>query len=240
MKTIQTTLGVKTMSKPLILLTDDDPATLAAYRRHLRRHFRLVTAGDGREAIDIIQAEMPDAVVSDLHMPMMNGISLLTEVRRMVPKALRILLTGQPDLVHAIEAINTGEVFRLLVKPCPSGAIVAAIEDGLGRSPSVNVAGGLGGIATATDPTLTVHASTRMQQRAIPPIMIEWLMRFGAQRWSRGASVYEFDKDSRRRLRRHIGQRLFSSVEQWLGAYVVVGGEQRVVTAGWRQRRRHR
>lgn len=228
------------MSKPLILLTDDDPSILAAYRRHLRRPFRLATAGSGREAIDIMQSEMPDAVVSDLHMPMMNGIALLSEVRRMAPKAVRILLTGQPDLSHTIEAINTGEVFRLLVKPCPSASIVAAIDDGLGRAPSPNATGVLGDLASKTDFALTVHASKRVQQRAIPPIVIEWLIRFGAQRWSRGASVYEFDKDGRRRLRRHIGQRLFASVEQWLDAYAVVGGEQRVVTAGWRQQRRHR
>ena len=228
------------MSQPLILLTDDDPAILAAYRRHLRRHFRLVTAGSGRVAIDIMQSEMPDAVVSDLQMPMMNGISPLAEVRRLAPKALRILLTGQPDLMHAIDAINTSEVFRLLVKPCPSEVIVATIDDGLARHPSPNAAAMLGGLASEADLALTVHASKRVQQRSIPPILIEWLMHFGVQRWSRGASVYEFDKDSRRRLRRHLGQRLFASVEQWLGAYIVVGGEQQVVTAGWRQRRRHR
>ncbi len=228
------------MSKPLILLTDDDPAVLAAYRRHLRRPFRLVTAGSGREAIDIMQSEMPDAVVSDLHMPMMNGITLLSEVRRMAPKAVRILLTGQPDLSHTIDAINTGEVFRLLVKPCSSDKIVAAIDDGLGRHPLPSAAGMLGDLESETDLALTMHASKRVQQRAIPPIVIEWLVRFGAQRWSRGASVYEFNKDSRRRLRRHIGQRLFASVEQWLDAYAVVGGEQQVVTAGWRHQRRHR
>ncbi len=228
------------MSKPLILLTDDDPAILAAYRRHLRRHFRLVTAGSGREAIDILQSEMPDAVVSDLQMPEMNGISLLTEVRRLAPKALRILLTGHPDLTHAIEAINTSEVFRLLTKPCSSDMIVATIDDGLARRPTPHAAGMMGDLATNTAFALTTHASKRVQQRAIPPVMIEWLMRFGVQRWSRGASVYEFDKDSRRRLRRHLGQRLFASVEQWLGAYIVVGGEQQMVTAGWRQRRRHR
>ena len=228
------------MSKPLILLTDDDPAILAVYRRRLRRHFRLATAGSGQEAMDIMQAEMPDAVVSDLQMPVMNGISLLTEVRRLAPKAVRILLTGHPDLTHAIQAINTSEVFRLLTKPCSSDMIVATIDEGLGRRPSPRAAGVMGGLDTTSDFALTAHASKRVQQRAIPPVMIEWLMQFGVQRWSRGASVYEFDKDSRRRLRRHLGQRLFASVEQWLGAYIVIGSEQKVITAGWRQGRRHR
>jgi DNA-binding NtrC family response regulator len=132
-----------TMSKPLILLIDDDPATLAGYSRHLRRHFRLITAGSGREAIDVMQSELPDVVVSDLHMPQMNGVTLLTEVRRLAPKALRILLTGQPDLAYAIEAINSGEVFRFLVKPCSSKGIIATIDDGLGRRRSSDVTTGV-------------------------------------------------------------------------------------------------
>ena len=228
------------MSKPLVLLTDDDAATLAAYRRHLRRHFRLITAGSGREAIDVMQSEIPDVVVSDLHMPELNGITLLTEVRRIAPKALRILLTGEPDLTYAIEAINSGEVFRFLVKPCSSKAIIATIDEGLGRRRLSGTASGMTDFTVEPDLALTAHASSRVQQRSIPPIIIEWLMRFGIQRWSRGAAVYEFDKDSRRRLRRHIGQRLFASVEHWLDAYTVIGDRRQVVTVGWRQQRRHR
>ncbi len=224
-----------TTSKPLILLTDDDHATLAAYKRRLRRHFRLATASSAQEAIGILQLELPDAVVSDLHMPKMNGVSLLTEVRRLAPKAVRILLTGQPDVPHMVNAINTGEIFRLLLKPCNSEDIIAAIDDGLGRHQPSDVSSNLPPLTSDADLALTAHAAKRAQQRAIPPIVVEWLMRFGAQRWSRGASVYEFDKEGRRRLRRHLGQRLFSSIEPWLDAYAVVGDERRVVTVGWRE-----
>jgi response regulator RpfG family c-di-GMP phosphodiesterase len=227
------------ISKPLILLTDDDHSALAAYKRRLRRHFRLATASSAQDAIGIMQAELPDAVVSDLHMPEMNGVSLLTEVRRMAPKAVRILLTGQPDVSHMINAINTGEIFRLLVKPCASDDIIAAIDEGLGRHQPSDMASSFAPAASEAELALTAHASKRAQQRAIPPIVVEWLMRFGAQRWSRGASVYEFDKEGRRRLRSHLGQRLFASIEPWLDAYAVVGGERRVVTVGWRQEKRH-
>jgi ActR/RegA family two-component response regulator len=227
------------ISKPLILLTDDDHATLAAYKRRLRRHFRLATASSAEDAIGIMQSELPDAVISDLHMPVMNGVSLLTEVRRMAPKAVRILLTGQPDVPHMINAINTGEIFRLLVKPCASDDIISAIDEGLGRHQPAELPSGLSAVLPEQELALTEHASKRAQQRAIPPIVVEWLMRFGAQRWSRGASVYEFDKEGRRRLRRHLGQRLFASIEPWLDAYAVVGGERRVVTVGWRQEKRH-
>jgi len=227
------------MTKPLILLTDDDQAVLAGYKRNLRRHFRLVLAGSGHEAIDIMQSEMPDAIVSDLQMPSMNGVSLLAEARRLAPKALRILLTGQPELNNMIDAINTGEIYRLLLKPCPSETIIATIGDGLRRQtpvdPSLSLAGAIDGASQFSDFTLTTHAATRTRQRAIPPIVIEWLLRFGDQRWSRGAAVYEFDKDSRRRLRRHVGRRLFTAIEHLLDAYVVMGEGGCIVTVGWRR-----
>ena len=228
------------MSKPLVLLADDEQAVLAGYRRRLRRHFRLMTARSGEEAIDVMQSELPDAVISDLHMPVMNGVSLLTEVRRIAPKAVRILLTGRPDLTHVVNAVNTGEIFRLLMKPCTSDAIIAAVDEGLGRQRPSDRQDALSVEVPEADFAFTMHASKRVQQRAIPPIVVEWLMRFGAQRWSRGASVYAFDKEGRRRLRGHIGQRLFASVEHWLDAYAVVGGEQKIITVGWRQQRRHR
>ncbi len=229
------------MTMPLVLLTDDDKATLVAYKRHLRQHFRIALASSGREALHIIQSEVPDVIVSDLHMPMMNGMALLAEARRLVPTALRILLTGQPDLQNAIEAINTGEVFRLLTKPCPSKAIVAAIDDGLGRRAASAGPNDTGGLSVETEPMFTDHALRRAQQRAIPPIVVDWLTQFGSLRWSRGAAVYEFDKECIRRLRRYIGQRLFASVEHFLDAYVVIGGQETIVTVGWRQqRRKHR
>lgn len=223
------------MAQPLVLLTDDDRATLAAYERRLRRHFRLILAKSGQEAINILQTEVPDVVVSDLHMPEMNGMTLLTEVRSQAPSTLRILLTGDPSLSSAIDAINTGEVFRLLLKPCPSEAMIAAIDEGLGRKAKAERPDDPGELTDQPELMLTTHARRRLQNRAIPPIVVDWLMRFGCRRWSRGAAVYEFDKESRRRLRRHVGQRLFGAIEPFLDAYVVVGGEQKIVTVGWRQ-----
>jgi hypothetical protein len=120
-----------------------------------------------------------------------------------------------------------------------SDAMIAAIDDGLRRQRMQEPLAGQGATVHHPEFGLSQHASKRVQQRAIPPIVIEWLTRFGVQKWSRGASIYAFDKEGRRRLRQHIGQRLFGSIEHWLDAYVVVGGGQQVVTVGWRQQKRH-
>lgn len=102
-----------------ILLVDDEINVLNAFTRHLRKDFDMRTALGAQEGLGFIQEEGPFAVVvSDLKMPGMDGIQFLAKVRELYPDTLRIMLTGHADLNVAIEAINSGEVFRFLVKPC--------------------------------------------------------------------------------------------------------------------------
>lgn len=84
---------------------------------------------------------------------------------------------------------------------------------------------------------LTKHAQTRLQQRAIPPIVVELLERFGAAVRSDGAETLFFDKSAQKELRRYLGgDRGFRLIEEWLEAYVVVSDAGPVVTAGHRVR----
>jgi len=70
-------------------------------------------------------------VVSDLQMPGMNGIELLTKVKGLSPETVRILLTGAADLQAAIDAVNEGNVFRFLQKPCPQDLLRKTLDAGL-------------------------------------------------------------------------------------------------------------
>lgn len=109
------------LSKPRILFVDDEPALLAALGRNLRsEHFELAMATSGAAAIQMLRYQGPFAViVSDLRMPEMDGVQLLRTARKVSPDTVRVLFTGQPDMERAIAAINEGEVFRLITKPCP-------------------------------------------------------------------------------------------------------------------------
>ena len=113
-----------------VLLVDDEPDLLAALVRNLRRFpFRVSTAVGGAKALDMLAAEGPFAViVSDLHMPLMDGVTLLGKVRATAPDTVRILFTGQPDLEHAISAVNRGAIYRFLTKPCPPLLMATTIE----------------------------------------------------------------------------------------------------------------
>ena len=116
-----------------VLLVDDEPRVLDGYRRTLRKSFEVLTAVSAKEGLAVLTKSGPvAAVVSDYRMPETNGVQFLTEVRRSHPDVVRLMLTGQADFGAVIAAINEGDVFRFLTKPCPaqtlSGALDAAIE----------------------------------------------------------------------------------------------------------------
>lgn len=102
-----------------ILLVDDDQAILDALCRQNRKRYTLETACGGAEGTRAITERGPfAAVVSDYQMPLMNGVQFLSKVRMLSPSTVRIMLTGQADLTTAIDAVNRGQIFRFLTKPC--------------------------------------------------------------------------------------------------------------------------
>ncbi len=113
-----------------ILMVDDDKNVLRAFLRILRdAPYRILTAESAQQALEIFGRENIDVIVSDQYMRGMNGTHLLAHLREFYPGTVRILLTGQPQLQIAMDAINSGEIFRFLVKPCPSDALKKAIAD---------------------------------------------------------------------------------------------------------------
>lgn len=113
-----------------VLCVDDEPAVLRATRRVLARHFDVTMAAGGLAALDAVrQAKLPfAAVLSDLRMPELNGIGLLQCVRQHAPETTRVLLTGNADIAAAVDAVNAGEVFRFLTKPCPPEKLIEAVN----------------------------------------------------------------------------------------------------------------
>ena len=117
---------------PRVLLVDDEVAILDALRRQLRRTFAVTTATGGAEALEIMRSSAPfAAIVSDMRMPGMDGAAFLSHARSEHPDTVRLLLTGQADMQSAIAAINDGQIYRFLSKPCPTETLVDAIADGV-------------------------------------------------------------------------------------------------------------
>jgi response regulator RpfG family c-di-GMP phosphodiesterase len=102
-----------------ILFVDDEKHILDAMTRQLRKNFVVETADSAPNALLKLKNVGPFAVVvSDLRMPEMDGIELLSHVRKNFPDVIRIMLSGNADLNTAIEAVNNGQIFRFLTKPC--------------------------------------------------------------------------------------------------------------------------
>jgi len=102
-----------------ILLVDDDTNILDGYRRSLSREFLMETAQGGEPALKLVTQSGPYAVVvSDLRMPGMDGIQLLSKIKAHSPDTIRVMLTGNAEIETAIRAINEGSIFRFLTKPC--------------------------------------------------------------------------------------------------------------------------
>ena len=115
-----------------ILFVDDEPAFLAAYQLMLPAHIESDTAVGGEQALAAIRENGPYAVVvSDMRMPGMNGVQLLARVRQDAPQTVRIMLTGCADINAAMDAVNEGNIFRFLAKPCGEDVLTKAISSGL-------------------------------------------------------------------------------------------------------------
>ena len=115
-----------------ILFVDDDLNILEAYKRQLKRQFQVETAQGGEEGLNTIKNSGPYAViVSDLRMPGMDGNQFLAKVKEITPESVRMMLTGFADLKTAIDAINRGNIFRLLTKPCAKEVLAEALFDGI-------------------------------------------------------------------------------------------------------------
>ena len=114
------------------LFVDDEPNVLAACKRSLGRKVKITTATSGAEGLETIRKDGPFAVVlSDMRMPEMDGIQFICAVRQLAPDTVCMMLTGNSDQETAMNAVNRGQIFRFLTKPCPQEDLFAALEAGI-------------------------------------------------------------------------------------------------------------
>jgi response regulator RpfG family c-di-GMP phosphodiesterase len=111
-----------------ILFVDDEPAFLTGYELMLRPDFEIDTAVGGERGLAALRDHGPYAVVvSDMRMPGMNGAQFLARVRQSAPHTIRMILTGYTDISAAMDAVNEGNIFRFLAKPCEKDVLSKAI-----------------------------------------------------------------------------------------------------------------
>lgn len=106
------------MQDHTVLFVDDEVNILKALLRLLRNEpIEVVTASNPTEAFELIERVGPQVIVSDQRMPEMSGVDFLASVRDRHSDVVRMMMTGYTDMTIAVEAINKGEIYRLITKP---------------------------------------------------------------------------------------------------------------------------
>ena len=103
--------------RPRLLVVEDEPALLRSMVRLFDPDYDVDEAKDGAEGLELALRVRPDVVLSDQRMPKMTGVELLCEVKRQLPKTIRLLVTGHDDYGPMVDAVNLAEVHHYFEKP---------------------------------------------------------------------------------------------------------------------------
>lgn len=101
-----------------VLFVDDEVNILNSLRRGLvDEEYKMLFASSGHEALRMMEKEEISVIVSDMKMPIMDGLTLLKEVRQRYPKTVRIVLSGYTQLQQVLVTVNQADIFRFITKP---------------------------------------------------------------------------------------------------------------------------
>jgi two-component system probable response regulator PhcQ len=102
-----------------ILYVDDEEMSLKYFVRAFSERFRIVTATNAQQGLQLLEAHKDEIglLMSDQRMPGESGVWLLEKARHLRPNIIRILATAYTDMDAAIEAVNTGAIYKYVSKP---------------------------------------------------------------------------------------------------------------------------
>ncbi len=105
------------VAKPTILYVDDEENNLNGFRAAFRQDYIVHLAGSAKEAIEILDKEPIQIIITDQRMPDITGVEFLSAIIDTHPDPIRMLITGYDDIEPVIQSINKGQVYRYISKP---------------------------------------------------------------------------------------------------------------------------
>jgi signal transduction histidine kinase len=120
----------ETLNSRLLVVDDEENVAITVSEILRREGFAVDTSFSGEDAIQRLQSELYDLVVTDLHMEGLDGISVLSELHRRYPLTIAVVLTGFASLESAVASIRHG-AYDYLVKPCIIDDLRLTIRRGL-------------------------------------------------------------------------------------------------------------
>jgi DNA-binding response OmpR family regulator len=125
--------GAPAHAHPRVLVVDDDARARAAVARLLAEEgYDATEAADGEEATGLLASWQPDLVLTDLHMPRLDGRGLLRRVHSLLPGTPVILVSGRGE-AEAVRLPDGDGASAYFPKPLELDALLARIRDLIGR-----------------------------------------------------------------------------------------------------------
>lgn len=123
-----------------LLIIDDEVPVLHALRRLLQRHFKpqqlsVEICADPLQALQRLQQERFDVLISDYRMPQLDGVTLLARAKELDPRAVRMMLSAAADFATLVAAVNRAGVFRYIPKPWSEPQLLADLQAALAFDP---------------------------------------------------------------------------------------------------------
>lgn len=118
-----------------IMVVDDEPNILNAMRRLTRKEkdWEIEFFDDVNEALKRAHTASFELFLSDYRMPVMDGVKFLSEMKKIHPDAMRIILSGYTDLEALLGAINEAEIFRFISKPWQDYDLILTLKQALAQ-----------------------------------------------------------------------------------------------------------
>ena len=116
-----------------ILFVDDEKLACEVFKAQFSDQFTIHTAISGMEALEVADHHDIAVLLSDQRMPEMTGNRLLARIRDIRPETIRMIITAYADIEAAIEAINTGEVYRYISKPYDETELRTILQQAIER-----------------------------------------------------------------------------------------------------------
>jgi response regulator RpfG family c-di-GMP phosphodiesterase len=117
-----------------VLCVDDDAFMLDILTRAIGADYEVLTSGSGADALQLIEHSEPiQVLISDHRMPGMSGAQLLQAARDKHPSIVRVLLTGETELVEAVAVMNQAGLFRFLLKPATRPMLLDTLRAAVGQ-----------------------------------------------------------------------------------------------------------
>ena len=113
-----------------ILIVEDEPISLEMLSKTLKEDYDVLTADNGEKGFELYKKFNPHIIISDLNMPIMNGIELIQKIRELDQNSKIIITTFKDDVQTLLQATEL-KLFKYLIKPIDFTALKNIIEESI-------------------------------------------------------------------------------------------------------------